>query len=272
MFDRARLPCPTSLLSIAPILTSTTESYRPAYSMTGLVPGTLLLAGGGPVATPVGPPPHPYDEAMESLELFNGPVSNFIITSESEPSFFGSRVTFRALSNHFTILIQRGNRPRTLADLVSPDKDAALTLTKFSNTADLRAGDIIVTFKCQNAGARGSTVCVDEVNTVILCLPPFKSSECSDALVGHSSRTILVSIYNRVCEFLQCWDYALGEKLTFSKARYDKYEQSMDTALQNLKSISAVEVANKKKRWWAELDETLEDEDVPEKKIKSSPP
>jgi len=266
-FDRSRLPCPTSLLSIAPILTSTTSCYRPAYTMTGLVPGTLMLAGGGTAATPVGPPPHPYDEATESLELFNGPVSNFILASETEPGFFGSRVTFRSLATHFTMLIQRGNRPLTLADVVSPDKDATVTLAKYSNTADLRAGDILVTFKCQNSGASGSSVSVDEANTVILCLPPFKSSECSDALVGHCSRTVLVSIYNRVTAFLQCWDY--GNTLTLNKARYDRYERSMDNALQNLKSISALEPANKKKRWWAEMDETLDEEDVAEKKIKA---
>jgi hypothetical protein len=100
---------------------------------------------------------------MESLELFNGVELPHLVRNRA----WFLRQTFRSHDPH------PARQP--------PEHT-------HSNTADLRAGDILVTFKCQNAGAIGSSVSVDEANTVILCLPPFKSSECSDALVGHSSR------------------------------------------------------------------------------------
>jgi hypothetical protein len=36
---------------------------------------------------------------------------------------------------------------------------------------------------------------------------------------------VLVSVNNRVTEFLQCWNYAPGNNFVIAKTRYDQYER-----------------------------------------------
>ena len=160
---------------------------------------------------------------------------------------------------------------RTLADLVSLDKDINITFTKFGNTADMRAGDVIVTFKQQIRGGSG-TICVDDIDTVVLALPPFTTEEYAEALVGHHSRNVLAAIYTRIVENLQCWNYSSSggtpTSIMLVKSRYEVYE-AKESGLKHLEGILLKE-RSVKKRWWCEIGEVMEEE-VTKKRVKVSP-
>ena len=98
-------------------------------------------------------------------------------------------------------------------------------------------------------GCGNGAIQTDDLDAVILCLPPFTSEECSEALVGYKSNA-LAAVYNGVMEFIGCFDFVSnGSTFVMSRIRYDAYERK-PSGFEHLESIRIA--PSIKKRWWGD--------------------
>ena len=159
--------------------------------------GLDAAAGGGPVATAVGAHPHPYDETMESLERFNGVELPHLVRNRA----WFLRQTFRSHDPH------PARQP--------PEHTRGRQALQHRRSARRRhPGDVQVP---ERGGHRRCLWTKSSASR--------PSSPANAPTRSWGTAAVLVSVNNRVTEFLQCWNYAPGNNFVIAKTRYDQYER-----------------------------------------------
>jgi hypothetical protein len=233
--DRATLPFPVGVLAIhKPAFSAPFPSgYTPSFSNVGLVPGSVLTLG--TMTTPVAR--GKLEVPAQKLDIIKLPYGCAFVEVEGLGGETNDLTTFRAGTGSAYFVIERHEEIKTLYDAVVVKGQCTLHFLDLFETIQLRAGDIIVSWKPSHVdfsmGPRNVLRDMDaeDMLAVIPVLPELPGVDCRAALLGPH---VLTSIWQGVYDYMQCWQFMnVGGRFnfTFNQAKYDAYVAALPSCL-----------------------------------------